>query len=343
MLNRGVRGSTPQRTWSTATVPEPEQFAFWKEVVWEAFIPVSVARVSEGSFVSSITAHHVGPLGVSRIASPAQSVARTQSQVSRQAGDIFFLNLPLTDTSFARQDGRTARLRKGDFAILDSSRPFELGFENDFQQISLTLPHDLLAPLLATPGQATAVRVRGDRGIGAVASGALRAFARTGDSYDRQAARSLTNQLASLVALALGNAKAPPASAAPALLMQAALDEVERSLSDPNLSPPLVAERVAISTRYLHQLFSDRGTSFGRWVLARRLQRCRQDLTNSDRNHWTIAAIACENGFRDPSYFARAFKAHYGISPHELRADELTQRRVLPRQTQQRKSPTKRH
>ncbi len=310
---------TPQRTWSTATVPEPEQFAFWNEVVWEAFIPVSVTRAGEGSFVSSITASQVGPLAVSRIASPAQSVARTSSQVSRQAGDIFFLNLPLTDSSFASQDGRTARLQKGDFAILDSARPFELGFEDDFQQISLTLPHDLLAPLLATPGDATAIRVRGDRGVGAVASGALRALAAAGGSYDRQAARSLTDQIAALVALALGGITAPPASAAPALLLQAALDEVDRSLGDPDLSPSHVAERVAISTRYLHQLFSERGTSFGRWVLARRLQRCRQDLTDSDRDHWTIAEISCEHGFRDPSYFARAFKIHYGISPRDLR------------------------
>jgi AraC family transcriptional regulator, positive regulator of tynA and feaB len=229
------------------------------------------------------------------------------------------LNLPLTDSSFASQDGRTARLQRGDFTILDSSRPFELGFEADFQQISLTLPHDLLAPLLATPGDATAMRVRGDRGVGAVASGALRALAAAGGSYDRQAARSLTDQLVALVALALGGVTAPPASATRALLLQAALDEVERSLSDPDLSPSRVAERVAISTRYLHQLFSDRGTSFGRWVLARRLQRCQRDLTDSDRNHWTIAEIAGEHGFRDPSYFARAFKAHYGISPRELR------------------------
>ena len=205
-----MRSVTAQRRWSTATVPEPEQFAFWNEVVWEAFIPVSVTRTGEGPFLSSITASQVGPLAVSRIASPAQSVARTSSQVSRQAGDIFFLNLPLTDNSFASQDGRTARLRKGDFAILDSARPFELGFADDFQQISLTLPHDLLAPLLATPEQATAVRVRGDRGVGAVASSALRTLADTGGSYDRQAARSLTGQLAALVALAIGGRQRTP-------------------------------------------------------------------------------------------------------------------------------------
>jgi AraC family transcriptional activator of tynA and feaB len=309
----------PQRRWSTATVPEPEQFAFWNEVVWEAFIPVSVTRTGEGPFLSSITASQVGPLAVSRIASPAQSVVRTSSQVSRQAGDIFFLNLPLSDNSSASQDGRTARLGKGDFAILDSSRPFELGFEDDFQQISLALPHDLLAPLLATPAQATAIRVRGNRGVGAIASSALRTLADTGGSYDRQAARSLTDQLAGLVALSLGGVTASPASATPALLLQAALDEVDRSLSDPDLSPTRVAERVAISTRYLHQLFSEHGTSFGRWVLARRLQRCRQDLADSSRDHWTIAEISCEHGFRDPSYFARAFKARYGISPRELR------------------------
>jgi AraC family transcriptional regulator, positive regulator of tynA and feaB len=317
-----MSGATPQQTWSTAMVPVPEQFAFWQEVVWEAFVPVSVTRRVEGPFRSTVTARRVGALGVAQIDSPAQAVARTSPHLRRHAGDVFFLNLPLSDGTSACQDGRTARLAKGDFVIVDSSRPFQLGFEQEFRQMSLTIPHELLAPLLAAPGDVTAIRVHGDRGVGAVASAALQALGATDRPFDCHSARSLSDRLAGLISLALGGLQAPPTLATRTLLLQAALDEVERSLGDPDLSPSHVAARIAVSTRYLHRLFADHGPSFGRWVLARRLEHCHRDLSDPSRSHWTISEIALHHGFRDPAYFSRAFKSRYGTSPREIRRSE---------------------
>ena len=99
----------------------------------------------------------------------------------------------------------------------------------------------------------------------------------------------------------------------------AALEEVERSLGDPGLTPATVAARVGISTRYLHQLFSARGQSFGRRLARRRLERCRADLADPVYAEWTIAEIGWRNGFADPSYLARAFRRAYGVSPGEHR------------------------
>lgn len=307
------------RMWSTDRLPEPEQFPFWREVVWDAFVPVSLSRGDDGRFASSVSARSVGAIGVSRIASQPQSVARTPALIERRAGDVFFLNMPLSEGSSASQGGRTASLRSGDFVLVDSARPFQLRFRRPFRQISLMLPHESLAPLLAAPWEATATSIPGDRGVGAVAAGAIKALATARGPFDRHAARALTNQIAALVVLAVGGLQPRAVSAGRALLLQAALDEIERSLGDPELSPARVAERVGISTRYLHSLFADRGPSFGRWLLARRLDQCRCDLDDPIKGHWTIAEIACQRGFHDPSYFARAFKAHYGVSPSGYR------------------------
>ncbi len=315
---------TSQLKWSTAPLPEPERFAFWQEAVGEAFVSVSVARRDERPFIGSVTAARVDSLAVSHIASPPQSVTRSRPQIRTRAGDSFFLNLPLTDGALATQDGRTAHLARGDFAIVDSTRPFELDFERDFEQISLTIPHDLLAPRLASPLHATAVRVRGDVGIGAIASAAIRALPQAAGSLDRAASRSLSEHIAGLVALALGPLHRPAAGAtstglaSPKALLQAALDEVEREHGDVELSPARVAERVGISIRYLHQLFSERGPSFGRWLLLRRLEHCRHELADP-ACPLTIGEIAWQHGFRDPSYFARAFRAQYGVAPRQFR------------------------
>jgi AraC-like DNA-binding protein len=307
-----------QRGWTTNVLPETDQFTFWREVVWEAFVPVTLSRTGEQGFAGTVGASQIGPLGVAAIASEAQRVERTVADVRRRAGDVFFLNMPLRGTSSVAQEDRVADLGPGDFAIVDGARPFTLDFVDGFEQLSLILPHDLLMPLLGGAEASTARAVRGDAGLGAVAAGALRPFFDGGAGIDRATARPLADRLASLVALALG-AGASVRAGSRLALTQAALDEVERSLGDPELTPATVAARLGVSVRYLHRLFSDRGPSFGRWLLARRLERCRADLADPGLAHRTIGEIAWSNGFTDPSYLARAFRRAYGVSPGEYR------------------------
>jgi AraC family transcriptional regulator, positive regulator of tynA and feaB len=102
-------------------------------------------------------------------------------------------------------------------------------------------------------------------------------------------------------------------------LLQAALDHVEQMLGDPELSPRDIAERIAVSPRYLHRLFAERGTTFGRWLLVRRLERGRDGLVDGAQADRAIGDVAYDVGFRDPSYFARAFKAHFGVTPRTAR------------------------
>jgi len=310
-----------RRRWSTAQVPESEQFALWEHVVDEAFVAVGVARHDEGTFDSAVVADVVGPIEVCRITSPRQSVTRTAAQIRRHAGDVFFVNLPLSAGTFATQDGRTAHLNPGDFVVVDSTRPFELSFTAPFDQVSLRIPHDLLAPLVRDGGAgAMATAVRGDTGVGAVAAGAIRSLAQASGAVDAEAGRALTAHVAGLIALAVDDLVAPPPATPAQLLFQAALETIERHHHDPDLAPGHVAAALGISPRYLHKLFATHERSVARWLLTRRLEHCARDLTDPARAHWSISAIATEHGFRDASYFARAFKAHYGVQPRAVRA-----------------------
>ncbi|MGH2857837.1 MAG: helix-turn-helix domain-containing protein [Solirubrobacteraceae bacterium] len=312
-------GSTPARMWSTSGAPVSEQFAVWSEICGQAFVPVTVERHRGGQFAASVAARRVGPIGVSRIESDPQRVVRDREHIDRDCGDVFFVNLPLSSGASAGQDGRCAELRSGDLILIDGARPFEQTFSHRFRQISLTLPHDLLATRLAAPWEACAVTIPGDQGVGAVASGAIRGLARSAGPLDRHAAQALGDQISTLLALAVGALHAPVKSASRALLLQAALDELERSLGEPDLCPARVAERIGVSTRYLHRLFADRGQTIGCCILERRLERCRSDLEDPAGRHLTVAWIACRHGFGDLAYFARAFKRRYGVTPSEHR------------------------
>lgn len=308
----------PGHSWDTAAVGADEQFAYWSDMLGQAFCRVTMVRPDEGAFTGQVDVAAVGPIDVATITSQAQAVRRTDADVRRQAGDAFFLNLTLRGSSTFAQGGRTGRLGPGDFALVDGAQPFEFKFDGPFEQVSLTVPHDLLAPHLASPAIATAVAVRGDRGLGAVASTTLAGLSRSAGAIDRGVSRPLAERVAGLVGLSLGAASAK--SAGPLALTQLALDEVERSLADPGLSPAIVADRIGVSTRYLHRLFENRGQSFGRHLLARRLESCRAALTDPRLTELTVGEIAWRSGFTDPSYLARAYRRHFGVSPTQDRS-----------------------
>lgn len=307
------------RTWSTASLPAGEQFAFWRDVVWQAFTPVSLAAPEADSFASTVTVGRAGPLQVARIRSRPQAVSRTAPLVARSPGDVFFVNLPLSPGTSGCQGGRSARLEPGDFVMLDGSRPFELQFSRPFEQVSVMVPHDILAPALRGRDVATGLRVCGRNGVGAVASHAIRSVARRCDAIGEAEGRELAHCLAELIALAVGGARTAPRRLDRRHVFQALLDAAERGLDDPDLSPSVVAEQVGVSVRHLHQLFAENGTTFGRWVLQRRLDLCHRDLLDPGLCDWTVAELAARRGLSDPSYFSRAFKARYGATPRELR------------------------
>ena len=92
---------------------------------------------------------------------------------------------------------------------------------------------------------------------------------------------------------------------------------VREHLSDPELSPELLAARHGISLRYLHTLFKDTGQSVSQWIRDLRLQRAHEQLLSASPGT-SISQIAYACGFNDQSQFNHAFKRRFEHSPGEL-------------------------
>ena len=96
-------------------------------------------------------------------------------------------------------------------------------------------------------------------------------------------------------------------------------DHIEKNLTDPLLSPSSIAEAHFISTRRLHYLFRDEGTTVTAWIKTRRLERCRLELSDPYLGEDTVTRIAQRCGFVDAAHFSRCFRVAYGVSPREYR------------------------
>lgn len=94
---------------------------------------------------------------------------------------------------------------------------------------------------------------------------------------------------------------------------------IEEHLSDPQLSPTLVARSNHLSIRYLHKLFETQGMTVAAWIRECRLERCRNDLLDPGLRAQSVSYIAARRGFPEPSHFSRVFRQAYGVPPSEYR------------------------
>ncbi len=74
-----------------------------------------------------------------------------------------------------------------------------------------------------------------------------------------------------------------------------------------------------MSPRYLQKLFKSADETFGHYILARRLERCRADLASPLCRQLSISEICFRWGFNGSAHFSRVFRDRFGASPREFR------------------------
>ncbi|WP_437325844.1 helix-turn-helix domain-containing protein [Sorangium sp. So ce381] len=307
-------------SFTTDAVPEKERAEYWQEMAGRVFLGLRTERRGRGPFFGMLEGRGAGSLWVTRLHSSAQGVFRGEPEIARASRECFFVAMQLAGLCTLRQGREVRQAEPGDIELLDGTRPGELSFETDYERIVVSVPYDLLRPRLTGIDRAVGNVVRGRQGVGALVSSYMRAFAQ--NVLPEPVTGSASDILIELLALAC-NAPEAGASSDGASVREArrhALKRyVERNLADPSLSPATVAARCGMSTRYLHGLFAESGETFMRWVLSRRLSRCRDALVDSALRARGIADIAFAWGFHDVSHFGRAFKAAFGMTPRDWR------------------------
>jgi AraC-like DNA-binding protein len=127
-----------------------------------------------------------------------------------------------------------------------------------------------------------------------------------------------------LVVLALGAtcdaADAATVRGARAARLHAIKADIEANLHEPRLSTATVAARHGLSERALQRLFGTEGVSCTAFILERRLARAHRMLTDPRFAGHQVKTIALDAGFAHLSQFTSAFRARFGASASEVRA-----------------------
>lgn len=312
------------RTLSTASVAAPQRVAYWTDLVCDTYVQLQCdAPPGAEGIDGEIVADELATLQLSRVTASAQVVRRTPALIARASEDHFLVSIQTAGRGVISQDGRHAVLAPGDFALYDSTRPYQLTFDGAFQQFVLMLPGPTLRTALRDTERLTATTVSGERGAGHLMIGMIRTLATDIGALAPESAAAVADSVSQILVAglaALPAARRQPVSQLTAYHREQIKALVRARLADPALNVATIASALRLSTSTLHRAWAGEACSLTDWVWAQRLDAARRDLCDPACAARTVSEIAFAWGFNDAAHFSRAFRARFGLAPRDARA-----------------------
>ena len=299
--------------WDVSRLPERDQFDYWREVICQAFVPLTPGRKEPGpGFASTVETRPLAEVNRARIASRVQTTRHGPREVAATDDAFYFVNLQIAGRCRTRVGTADTVVRPGQFVLVDTTQPYYFDFEDDWRMLSFRIPHHLLprAPRLGMPVDGS--------GVGGVVTTLMRALWDVDEAAGPAALRELEHSFAAAVAAATAPSGEVAEPTPRAALRAAVMRHVQDHLVDSSLSVAGVCRRFAISPRTLHNLFADVDATFAATVRGLRLDRWAAALADP-ATIGTIAEIAAAHGFDDPTTFTRAFRRRFGRRPSDVR------------------------
>lgn len=304
----------------TSNIEPARRLEYWRDMISSTFVALDCEAPTRRDFSGSLETNVLQDVQFSRVISHAQHVVRSRQRIRQSPDDFFLISVQCAGSGSIAQHDRVALLGVGDFALYDTTQPYELNFEQPFEQLVLRLPRRYLSRRIACPERLTAMSFRGSQGSAAIVSNFVVQVYRELDRLDPDCQPAMHQALIDLLVAALSGVMGDNLPTANRLAMrQRILNFVEAHLADCSLDCQKIAAAHAISVRYLNKLFEEDELPLSEWIWSRRLEKARTAIERSRMTGQSISQIAYDWGFKDPAHFSRAFKIRYGMTPSALR------------------------
>jgi AraC family transcriptional activator of tynA and feaB len=306
------------KVWSTEGLASDKALSFWNEAVCSAFLDVRTERgKTDFGFHAHLQSRDVGPLLVNRLQAQPYSVSGGNG-----GGEWAFINLHHTGRSRLRQHGREHLIAPGDVSLNLGCTPFDFQFADEVAMTCLRLPLARLASRTLHLHDAVA-RPLQSSGTTQLFMGYAQNLLSTIDGLQSWQTEQAVGCLMDLLALAIGSNEAMGDNTR-ASMREALYQRAQRYLiqhhGDAGLAPANLAAYLHLAPRTLQGLFQEHGTTFTERLLDIRLLAAEQLV--SQARGMQMAQIAYRVGFSDLSYFNRAFRRRFGMTPGERRRSD---------------------
>jgi len=307
--------------------PGHKRRALWQDIVCDVYVGLDCKSDLGSAFRGKVSQAPLGRAVCTEVSSDRQRVFRTPYRIARSDENFILVALGRKGIGAVLQDGRETIIHPGEFALYDTTRPYELQFDDVFTQTVFKVPRDMLRRRIGGTEALTAVTFAADRPLARLAYDFICQVCQSADGIEETHAAALSEQAVDLVAMAISErleGQPLPTSTHRSALLYRLKAHIRAHLADPKLCLATTAAALGISPRYVNDLLSDENTSFQRHVLTERLAHCERDLSSPMLAHRHVSEIAFAWGFNDLSHFGRVFREHYGMSPRDWRQSKLT-------------------
>jgi AraC-like DNA-binding protein len=282
---------------------------------------VHVEPLAGESFHTTVTLRRMPGLALYTASRSAAIYRRSRELIEH---DDVVLIAGFTSSYEVHHLGRTLNMGPGEAVVLTGAEPASFGGPAQDSVDLLRVPVRLLSPLVPALEAAYGRTIPADNRALQLLVGyldivdELDAFA--APDVARQAVRHVHDMMALAIGATGDAAEIAKKRGARAARLRAIKEDIAIHLDHPDLSVATIAARHRMKPRWVQRLFESDGTTFTEYVLAQRLARAHRLLTDPLYGKQKISAIALDTGFGDLSYFNRAFRRRYGMTPSELRA-----------------------
>jgi AraC-like DNA-binding protein len=290
---------TPQ----TSVTDTAEQ---WTTTVHTHFPDLDV-DARDGFATAKLTTWDGALVSAGLVVAPRHTVRRNRRHIAACPSSSIKTVIPIAGACTLRQHERTLSVPTGRAVVYDADQPYALTLAEDSRILVLLSPKRLVGQptsglVSLTPTLRGLVR---SLTLGLSLSAGIAAHA------------PLNVDLPAVTAAAL--AVAEDGTDPRAVLCGRIIEYIEQHLPEPDLTPDRIAAALFVSRRTLYNAVARYNLSVAQWIRRRRLQRCREDLTDPRRTNRSVREIGAAWGFADPAYFSHAFKSEYGMSPAQWR------------------------
>lgn len=307
---------------STDDVHPRDRFDYWHAVACRNIVLHDCQPESRATFHAALEAGTVGDVELVQFDNAPMTVRRTPRHLPNESADHVFVCRQVAGTLCLEQLGRDVVLSPGDVTLLDPARPYAGRFISASRTLVAKVPRWRLQARLGAVEKLLLCPVRPCAAERSLASSFLGLLPPLCGDLGDIAQELVRDQLIDLLGLAVGRAArlAGPQLSTPASLTLARVRSViEARLTDPELTPAVIARACGLSVRYINALLAKEQSSIGRLIRHMRLERCRRALRDPHQAHRRISEIAYAWGFADATHFGRLFRAAFGASPSDYR------------------------
>lgn len=285
---------------------------------------VATEDAQDAGFSGDITCVNYGELRFASFRSTAHRIVRRPAHIGRSDHAHYLISLQRSGVGLMQQAGEVCELQAGDIGIVDGERPFNVTFPQNVDRAIAIIPSAMLQSRAPWLRERPIGRMKRDPDLHPMLRLTIERLAGP-DRRSAAEAELLSDNLCNLVALLTERENCEgPTSLARVSELDRMVAFVRRHLSDPQLSPQVLAGHMRMSVRTVHKRFEAAQTSFGRTLLELRLDAARRALSDERCFGLTVTQIAYGAGFNDLSYFTKAFRSKFGAPPGKFRSDQST-------------------